>query len=78
MPMNTMRAPARRKNTRAQRRSKDAVVDELIIESLESAESVVLRWTLVRLCLLGWSTDVPIELPGKIPGEGSIFMVDDA
>ena len=51
-------------------------MNELIVELLGSAKCVVLDWMLVRLCMLGPSTDIPIEFLGEIPGKVPVSVVD--
>lgn len=51
-------------------------MNESIVDLLGTAKCVVLRWKLAKLCLLGSSTDTPIEFLGKIPGEVPVSMID--
>ena len=51
-------------------------MNELFIKLLKSAKCVILDWMLVRLCMLGLSTDIPIEFLGKILREVPVSMVN--
>ena len=76
--MNVTRMPACRKSTRAGE-SGCVLVNGLIVESSEERRTHRPALDIsVWLCLLGSSTDIPIVLLGKIPGEAPVSMVDGA